>query len=167
MLDETISFVPEDELPKREALPAGTVALIAIRANREGVRELNDGVSEYGPWLSCPFEVIEGEHKGDWAGLMLTIKPDNYKFRAVFTAVTGVDIAGGKDVSFTKFKEQMLGGVFEAELGPGKKKGELTGFTEVTKILRRVRDFDGVSEESAAAPTIEPAAAASDEDIPF
>jgi hypothetical protein len=170
MLDETISFVSDDEL--RQAVPAGTVALAQIRPNKDGELVIRDGVSEFGPWLGCNFEVIEGEHKGEWASLMLTVKPTDRKFRAVFVAVTGEDISGGKDVSFNDFKNQMLSGVFEVELGPEKKRGELTGYTSVLKVVRRVRDRDGAATATtatAAAPTIEsaPVSAVADDDIPF
>lgn len=172
-----ISFEPEEELYK--APPEGTVAKVQVRAMKgealgEGWRS---GVSKYGTWLSIPFEVVEGPYKGTWASLMVTVdrkdpddpegkgKGPDRKFRKVFEIATGMDISQGGSVGFAEFKEKLIGGVFEAVLGPEKKNPE---YTRVVRINKRVGD----REDGATVGGGDPAPQQveddpHDEDIPF
>lgn len=166
--NETISFVSDEEL--RKPVPAGTVALVQVRPDKDGtLGEFKSGDSGYGPWMLVPFEVVEGEHKGEWASVMLNIKPTDRRFRAIFEAVTGIDISSGANVSFADFKSKLVSGIFEAELGPEKRKGVESGYTAVLRVIRRVRDRDAQAAETpaAAAPAIPAASNDDSEDIPF
>lgn len=161
-----IDFPTEDEVRKRP--PAGTTALVQVRPNKEGQLELKTGKHEkFGPWMSIPFEVIEGEYRGEWANMMLNLKPDDMRFRRTFEVVTGIDVTQGAKVEFTDFKNKLLGGVFEAEIGPEKKQGEETGYTKCFKLTRVVGTRD---DAEAGADTSVPEignTAPADEDIPF
>lgn len=165
---EDIEFVPEDEMKK--PLAAGTEATIQVRADRDGtLGEFRTGESKFGKWMLVPFEVVDGEHHGAWASLMLSVSGTDRKFRRVFQAVTGVDLTQGATVSFGDFKEQLISGVFEAKLGPEKRQGKETGFTTVVELGERVGERDNASASAPAiAATPEPVpAGAGDEDIPF
>ncbi|MEA2276823.1 MAG: hypothetical protein QOC78_1783 [Solirubrobacteraceae bacterium] len=169
--NETISFISDDDL--RKPLPAGTVALVQVRADRDGVLgEFKGGDNGYGPWMLVPFEVVEGEHRGEWGSMMLNVSGKDRRFRAVFEAVTGIDLSTGANVSFADFKQKLLDGVFEAELGPEKRKGVETGFTAVFRLTRKVRERDAQATASPAAlpdaPAIRATSGGDDgEDIPF
>jgi hypothetical protein len=162
--DAAIEFGSEEDL--RKPVPAGTVALVQVRPQKDA--ELGDfktGESQYGPWMIVNFEVVEGEHNGEWAGTIINVKPSDRKFRAIFEAVTGIDISSGGSVSFADFKEKLITGVFEAELGPEVRKGQPTGYTAVTKVLRRVRERDAAAVQEVA--SVEASDDGNDEDIPF
>ncbi len=170
--NETIAFVSDDEL--RKPVPAGTTALVQVRSDKDGtLGDFKSGDSGFGPWMLVPFEVVEGEHRGEWASVMLNIKPTDRRFRAIFEAVTGIDLSAGANVTFSDFKKALVEGVFEAELGPEKRKGVETGYTGVYRILSRVRDRDaGAGPVAVAAPVhdapaIQAAPSGSEEDIPF
>lgn len=169
--NETITFVSEDEL--RQPVPPGTIVHAQVRRDRDGeLGNFKSGDSGFGPWMLVPFEVIDGPFRGTWASLMLNIKGSDRRFRAVFEAVTGVDLSAGASVSFADFKHALLDNTFEVEMGPEKRKGEATGFTAVHRVLRGIGSR--VEPQATLAPTlaIEQAPRAtsrsgSDEDIPF
>lgn len=157
----------ESEENTRKAVPQGTVAHVQVRPDRDGVLgNFRSGESAFGPWMIVPFEVVEGEFKGQWANLMLNLKPSDFKFRKTFQAVTDIDISSGGQVSFKDFKDKLLTGVFEAEIGPEVRKGEETGYTTVTKVLKRVGDRSAVSQDTDL-PGIGTSADVSEDDIPF
>ena len=167
---DNLKFPSSEDLPEQERRvpPEGTPALVQVRPDRDGnLGEFKSGDSGYGPWIAIPFEVIEGEWAGTWAGLMLSVDPTDRRFRAVFSAVMGVDISSGGEFTFSDFKKRIVSGVFQAEIGPEKKRGEPTGYTRVSKLLERVRDREvtvsSASEEEA--PVVTPDG--DDEDIPF
>lgn len=168
--NETITFISDEEL--RRPVPAGTVALIQVRADRDGaLGNFKTGESGFGPWMLVPFEVVEGEHRGEWASMMLNLSGTDRRFRAVFETVTGIDISSGANVSFAEFKTQLIDGVFEAEVGPERRKGVETGYTSVFRLRRKVRtraEHTGTPGLDAPAPAA-PAetGAGTDEDIPF
>lgn len=167
---EDIEFVSEDEL--RKPIPQGTVARVQIRADREGVLgDFKTGESKFGPWVLLPFEVTEGEHRGSWASMMLSVSGKDRKFRRVFQNVTGVDLSEGGSVSFSDFTEKLVTGVFEAKLGPEKRQGAETGYTTVVELGERVGERQG-GEDAGTGGRIETTAepvgvGGSDEDIPF
>jgi len=167
--NETISFVSDEEL--RRPLPAGTTALVQVRPDRDGtLGNFKSGDNGYGPWMLVPFEVVEGAHRGEWGSMMLNLTGTDRRFRAVFETVTGIDISSGANVSFADFKTKLIDGVFEAELGPERRKGVETGFTAVLRLTRRVRDRAAAA--TASGPDEVPAVvterdAATEEDIPF
>ena len=169
--NETISFVSDEEL--RKPVPAGTVALVQVRADRDGVLgNFKSGDNGYGPWMLVPFEVVEGEHRGEWGSMMLNVSGKDRRFRAVFETVTGIDLSTGASVSFAEFKQKLLDGVFEAELGPERRKGVETGFTAVFRLTRKVRQRDAQATASTQAVADAPAIVAGSgpedgEDIPF
>lgn len=172
---DNLEFVGDDEL--RKPLPPGTVANVAVRANKDGEYEFKSGESQYGKWLAIPLEVVDGEHKGEWASMMVNVDPRNRRFRQLVGIVTGLDLsAGGVKLDWESFKEKLITGVFEAQLGPEERKNrqtgerEQTGFTACFKFVRRVGDRDPFGQQAAAAvPAIgeeEPAPIA-DDDLPF
>lgn len=153
MFDDSmeLTFQPEDDLYKTP--PEGTVATVQVRAEKgRELGEWRSGVSKYGTWLSIPFEVIEGDYKGTYASMMVTVDrkdPDDpqgksqgpdRRFRKVFEIATGMDISEGGSVSFAEFKEKLIGGTFEAVLGPEKKNPE---YTRVIRLNKRVGDREG------------------------
>jgi hypothetical protein len=170
---EDIEFVPEEEINDRP--PEGTTAIVKVRPERDGVLgEFRTGESKYGKWMLVPFEVTAGEYSGSWASLMLSVDGKDRRFRAVFQAVTGADITQGASVSFADFRDKLITGLFEAKLGPEKRKGEETGFTSVIRLERRVgeRDDEFAGEAVTAvdpidASTVSASTGTSDEDIPF
>jgi hypothetical protein len=177
---DNLQFPSDEDLPEREhkVPPAGTKAVAQVRPSKEGVLgDFRTGESGFGPWMIVDFEVIEGEYAGTWAGTIISVDPTDRRFRAIFTAATGVDISAGGNVTFKDFKEKLISGVFEVEIGPEKRKNkgtgqyEETGYTAVTKILSRLRDRDPEELAAGAAGDEEEAIAASapagDDDIPF
>lgn len=165
---EDIEFVPDNEL--RQPLPAGTEARVQVRPDRDGVLgDFKTGESKFGKWMLVPFEVVDGEHEGAWASVMLSVSGTDRKFRHVFHNVTGVDLSQGASVSFAEFKEKLLSGVFEAKLGPEKRKGEQTGFTTVVELGARVgeRQKNGGEDDRITAGDEPVLVGGSDEDIPF
>lgn len=168
MFDETLDFEAETDVRKRP--PAGTIAMVRIRPDRDGnLGQFKSGKhEEYGPWMSIPFEVTEGEYKGEWAGMMLNLKTTDVRFRRTFEIVTGIDVKDGAKVSSDEFTAKLVSGVFEAEIGPEKRRGEETGYTQCYKLLRRVGERDTAA--SAASDGDVPAIGESDEhdeDVPF
>mgnify|MGYP003554492425 CR=1 FL=1 len=174
-LDE-LEFETDDEI--RKAIPKGTVAKVQIRQNRDPdtkedlpLGDFKSGESQYGKWMVIPFVVTEGEYRGEWASIMLSIKTSDPKFRSVFQLVTGVDVSQGGKVSFADFKEKLITGIFEAELGPEEKKGEPTGYTRVNRLIERVgeRDADSSPSDHSEAPAEvdEPDMPDDSEDVPF
>jgi hypothetical protein len=177
--DMDFDFKSDEEIRTRP--PAGTIAKVRVRPSKDGVLgDFKSGRSEYGPWMIVNFEVVGGDFHGEWASTILNLKPDDRRFRATFQAITGVDISGGGNVSFADFKDRLISGVFEAEIGPEKRKvksaddqqylkavengaakdglnvGDLyeTGFTSVQKILSRVGERDEYSAGDQPTPSI-------------
>lgn len=170
MFDE-LEFETDEEI--RKAVPEGTVAKIQVRPLKDKetgqdlpIDEFKHGESQYGQWMLLPFEVVEGEFSGEWASMMLSIKTSDMKFRNVFATVTGVDISKGGKMSFDDFKERLISGVFEAELGPEVRKGVETGYTRVNRLIERVGDRDVPVTETAPAEDVE-ADLPDSEDVPF
>ena len=167
MNDEIFDFENESEVDVRKRPPAGTVAHVQIRPDRDGnLGDFKRGShEEFGPWMSIPFEVTEGEYKGEWASMMLNLKTTDVRFRRTFEITTGVDVSQGAQVSFNDFTDKLVSGIFEAEIGPEKRRGEETGYTQCYKLLRRVGERDGqVSASDGDVPAI---GASDDEDVPF
>lgn len=171
---ESEAELPEDEF-ERKRIPEDTVALVQVRAEKD--RELGDfrhGESQYGPWMIIPFEVAEGEYKGEWASMMTNPKTSDRRFRRLFEVVTGVDISKGGSMSYEEFKEKLLSGVFKAKLGPEKRKnketGELeeTGYTRVFEIISKEGERENPT-VGAGSDTDVPgdSAEVADDDIPF
>lgn len=166
---ETIEFASDDEL--REPIPEKTVARIQVRPSKDGeLGAFPSGESKFGPWVMVPFEVVEGDHRGEWASMMLSVKGTDRRFRAVVKLVTGLDLTqGGVTLSFADFRERLVSGVFEAELGPERRKGEETGFNAVTRLIARVGDrprpaqADSLPVQSTSVAPSD----GSDDDIPF
>jgi hypothetical protein len=164
---ESLEFESEDDL--RKPVPDGTVAHIRVRADSDGTRgNFKSGESQYGPWMIIPFEVINGDHQGLWVNMMMNLKTSDFRFRKTFETVTDMDVSKGGAVSFGDFKEKLLSGVFEAELGPEKRKGEETGYTRVNKLVRRVGENDATEVASDVdVPAIGINTDVDDDDIPF
>lgn len=168
--DMTIDFVPNSKLPS--GAPDGTIARVRIRPDQDGqLGNFKSGKSDYGPWILLPFEVVDGQHRGDWASIVLSVKPEDRRFRAVFSVVTGVNVSQGATVTFAEFKDKLVSGVFQAELGPEKRKNEPTGYTAVKRLIERVGERDELSSDAGSAPAPIPVetggAAVGDDDIPF
>jgi len=174
---DKLEFPSDDDLPEpeRRIPPAGTIAVGQIRPDKDGVLgDFKSGDSGYGPWIILNFEITGGDYAGTWAGTILSVDPKDRRFRAVFTAVTGVDISAGGNVTFAEFKEKLIKGIFELEVGPDKRKNketgqyEETGYTAVTKVLKRVGDRDDSAEATAPADeALVSPQSEGDEDIPF
>lgn len=171
---ESEEELPEDEFERRR-IPENTECVVAVRAEKD--RELGDfrnGESQYGPWMIIPFEVVDGDYKGEWLSQMVNVKTSDRRFRKLFETVTGVDISGGGKVSFEDFKEKLLGSRFKAMCGPevrkDKETGEKkeTGYNKVFYLLERIGDHDrvnGAVETDTDVPGDDGDVA--DEDIPF
>jgi hypothetical protein len=172
-----LEFESEDDLPEdeftRKRIPENTECTVVVRAEKDkALGEFRSGESQYGPWMIIPFEVTEGEYKGEWLSQMVNIKTSDRRFRKLFQTVTGVDISAGGKVSFDQFKTDLLGGVFVAMCGPEVRKidGEKkeTGYNKVFYLKEKVgeRDVSAVAGGSdAEAPGQEDGVG--DEDIPF
>lgn len=166
MFDETLTFPSSEEM--RRPIEDGTIANVAIRKNKDGERVVQTGESQYGPYFILSCEVVDGEHKGDWASSFVNVKPTDRKFRSIFEVVTGTDLSAGGEASWPQFEEKLLSGIFSAELGPERKKrregddqnylralesgktgeaevGELytTGYTTIRKLIERSGEFAG------------------------
>ena len=174
--DMQFNFDPESELPadeyERKRIPPKTQAPVKVRPDRDGkLGDFRSGESQYGPWMIIPFEVAEGEYAGEWASMIVNLKPTDRRFRRVFEVVTGIDISSGGSVSFEEFKEKLVSGVFQAELGPETRKNEAgdpeeTGYTKVYRLDERVGDREvGDTGSDMEAPAPEPDF--DDEDTPF
>jgi hypothetical protein len=184
---ETIEFESDDQV-KSTPIPDGTTAPLKLRKDREtgtffksdGSPVINSGAQRKDPnkhWLSIPFEVAGGEHKGRWASMMLTVDSKDFQFRNTVKVVTGLDLGEpGQKLEFEKFFEALQTGVFDGKLGPEKKRDESgdlqeTGFSKCFKLVERVGDR--VEDEAPAdedAPMIglpDLDAAGGDDDIPF
>lgn len=167
--DEVLDFEADSEIRKQP--PAGTIAMVQVRPDRDGnLGDFKNGRSEYGPWMLLPFEVTEGEYKGQWASMMISVKTTDPRFRSTFEVATGIDIKDGAQVSFSDFKDKLISGVFEAEIGPERRKGQETGsgYTQCFKLIRRVGDRDAAG--AAASDNEVPVIGESDEhdeDVPF
>jgi hypothetical protein len=144
----------DDELiviPKREqrSLPVeGTRVRVQVRANREGLREIGEGVYPDGgtnggkTWLRVPFEVISGPHKGLWAVFWITIDSTSYGFRSIYRTLTG----GESPVPKGELKRLLLEGEWEVELEHERQRDKhtqeikKTGKATVRRLLHRVTD---------------------------
>lgn len=167
MFDE-LDFEADDDI--RKPIPAGTTANVQIRAMKDmPLGEFKSGKSEYGPWMVLPFEVVDGEHKGQWASMMLSVKTSDYKFRNIFEVVTGIDVSQGGKVRFEDFRDKLVSGVFEAELGPEVRDKKETGYNRVFKLTERVGDRDVTAESSVQADSqsVDDLDDTDSEDIPF
>jgi hypothetical protein len=175
MFDD-LQFESEEEL--RKPVPPGTVAAVQIRPDKDGVLgEFKSGTHEkFGPWMSVPFEVTEGEFKGEWANLMLNVQTTDRRFRKTVEVVTGVDLSQGAKLDFEDFKQALVNGVFEAELGPEKRRNrdtgdlEETGYTKVFRINRKIAERDQAASSNStdqAVPAVGEKSEGNDEDIPF
>jgi hypothetical protein len=157
----------EDEMYKKP--PAGTVAMVQVRADKDGTlgnfRRGNH--AEYGPWMSIQLEVAEGEYKGTWCSMMLNLSEKDRKFRKTFEVITGVDVSGGARVSEEEFLAKLVSGIFEAEIGPEVKKGEETGYTRCFKLVRRVRDRDAAAAADTSDTNVPAIGEDHEEDLPF
>jgi hypothetical protein len=145
-----------------------------------------------------PLEVVSGDHKGRWADLTIfNVNGKDYQFRNLIKVVTGIDLSeDGARLDYEDFKTQARSGVFEAKLGPEKRKkkagleaekfsrspdfddvaeGDLfiTGFSKCFKLVKRVRDrVEGeepliAAAAAATAATTDVPAETGEDDIPF
>jgi hypothetical protein len=144
MSDELSDSKAESEGAALKHPPVGTVARIQIRTDRDGnPEELARGSHEdFGPWLSIPFEVGEGEYKGESASMMLNLNVMDVRFRHTFEIATGIDPSQGAQVAFSDFTDKLVSGIFEAEIGPEKRRGKETGCTSCYKLLRHLGERD-------------------------
>ena len=119
--------------------PNGTRALVrAAKAAADGGPALRETTSEHGAWLHVTFEVVEGAYAGTLATFPLRISAGDHKLRAVTEIVLGIDLVAGGAVQFSDFKDRLLDGTFEVELGPSHRNGVPTGRTAVSGIISRV-----------------------------
>lgn len=152
-----IEFPSDDKL--EAPLAAGTEVTVKTRLNRDGELDIKQGNSTKTgkPWMSIPFEIIDGEHAGRWCSLMLNVDPYNRYFRSAIQTITGIDISSGAKLTEEKLVESLLGAVFEATASSNDK-----GFVNVEKLVART--------EGSAAPAAVAIGAESgegDDDIPF
>lgn len=154
-----INFESDDEIYK---IKEEQEAVVQVRAEKD--RELGDfksGESQYGQWVAVPFEVVEGEHKGTWCSLMMTVDTKNRGFRKVFELVTGVDVSQGGTVSFDEFVDKICSGVYRAVIGPDKKNPQ---YVRVVSLEEQV----GTREDAPEAATTVPGEDdVEDDDAPF
>lgn len=153
-------FPPDDQVKDdRPTVPPGTEAWLKVRTDDDGQIKINSGTSERTskPWISVPLIVDGGEFDGRWCSLMMTPDPNNRYFRHDFQVITGVDVSTGAKADGQVFEEKLRSGRFFATI---ESRGD---FVNVKKMLRREELEVGPS------PTIgeAPAAAVSDDDIPF
>ena len=167
MLDGTLQMANEDEVADEFKKPTEDVEVtVVLRADRDGnfPPELEMRDSKFGPWVSIPMEISDGEFEGTWTNLALTIKGTSRGFRSAVTVVTGKDVSEGGDVDLGEFSDKLASGVFMALVGPDKKKPE---YTRVHKLIERVGEREdapgGDSDSEAPADAGTPA----DEDLPF
>lgn len=173
-----MEFGSEEDLPsggyEKRRVPEGTVAGVKVRPDRDGnLGEFKSGESQYGPWMVVPFEIVDGEFAGEWCSMIMTVKPEDRRFRKIVEVVTGTDISSGGSLSFEDFRDKLIAGVFKAELGPETRKNdagepEETGYTKVFKLEERVGDREDSPADSGASDQDAPALDdEGDEDVPF
>lgn len=148
---DTIEFDSDADV-KSTPIPDGTTAPVKLRKDRttgtffdsEDKPVIKSGQQRKDPsktWISIPFEVTEGQYKGRWASMMLTVDQKDFQFRNTIKVVTGLDLAQpGQKLEFDKFFEALQVGTFSAKLGPEKRNGEETGFSKCFKLVERVGD---------------------------
>jgi len=172
MFEEGIEFKSDDEL--RKPIAGTEKVQLRQRKDRETgdllpLGDLNTGQTKKGvKWVQLGFEVVGGENDGEWASMMLFVRPDEKKFRKVFEVITGEDVSSGGKVGWEEFVNRLKTGVFEAELTPDVRDGEETGYTAVQRLNTRVGERDdaaGGSAESSGSSDAD--APGGEEDIPF
>jgi hypothetical protein len=70
--------------------------------------------------------------------MMLTFDPRDRDFRAAVGTITGVAIAPGVTVSMSDIRSALQQYEFRAELGPQRRSGRETGYTNVYQLIERV-----------------------------
>jgi len=132
---EELEFKSDKELGK---VPENTEAVIQVRAEKNrALGDFRTGEGAYGPWISIPFEIVEGQYKGTYASLMMTVDPNDRRFRKVFELATGIDVSEGHKATMSDFVDGIVNGRFKGVLSPDKNDPR---YTRVVRLIERVAD---------------------------
>lgn len=132
--NQTLSFASAASL----SIPQGTRTHVKALLDADGAPRIATGTNAYGRWMRLDFEVVQGDYAGRQAAMMLTFDPRDRDFRAAVSTITGLAIAPGLTVSMSDIRSALKRHEFRAELGPQRRGGRETGYTNVYRLIGRV-----------------------------